>query len=82
MISWFLFFFLVHIFVLIAICLVLRCPSSESSSQALSVFNKAGLLDVVIQCLEQYPQNVELAISAGRLKLSTLNCHVDMLALC
>ncbi|KAG8001379.1 HEAT repeat-containing protein 3 [Nibea albiflora] len=37
----------------------------ESSSQALSVFNKAGLLDVVIQCLERHPQNVELAISAA-----------------
>ncbi|KAE8297354.1 HEAT repeat-containing protein 3 [Larimichthys crocea] len=37
----------------------------ESSSQALSMFNKAGLLDVVIQCLERHPQNVELAISAA-----------------
>lgn len=41
------------------------CRCSESSSQALSVFNKAGLLDVVVQCLERHPQNVELAISAG-----------------
>ncbi|XP_038557057.1 HEAT repeat-containing protein 3 [Micropterus salmoides] len=37
----------------------------ESSSQALSVFNKAGLLDVVVQCLERHPYNVELAISAA-----------------
>ncbi|KAM4602377.1 HEAT repeat-containing protein 3 isoform 2-T2 [Polymixia lowei] len=37
----------------------------ESSSQALSVFNKAGLLDVVLQCLERHPHNVELAISAA-----------------
>lgn len=37
----------------------------ESSSQALSVFNKAGLLDVVIQCLERHPHNTELAISAA-----------------
>lgn len=37
----------------------------ESSSQALSVFNKAGLLDVVVQCLERHPHNVELAISAA-----------------
>ncbi|TKS69792.1 HEAT repeat-containing protein 3 [Collichthys lucidus] len=37
----------------------------ESSSQALSMFNKAGLLDVVIPCLERHPQNVELAISAA-----------------
>ncbi|XP_076012222.1 HEAT repeat-containing protein 3 [Genypterus blacodes] len=38
----------------------------ESSSQALSVFNKAGLLDVVVQCLEKYPNNVELALSAAQ----------------
>ncbi|XP_058485168.1 HEAT repeat-containing protein 3 [Solea solea] len=37
----------------------------ESSSQALSVFNKAGLLDLVVQCLERHPHNIELAISAG-----------------
>ncbi|XP_029284580.1 HEAT repeat-containing protein 3 [Cottoperca gobio] len=37
----------------------------ESSSQSLSVFNKAGLLDVVVQCLERHPHNVELAISAA-----------------
>ncbi|XP_029952842.1 HEAT repeat-containing protein 3 [Salarias fasciatus] len=37
----------------------------ESSSQALSVFNKSGLLDVVVQCLERHPDNVELAISAA-----------------
>ncbi|XP_023131606.1 HEAT repeat-containing protein 3 isoform X1 [Amphiprion ocellaris] len=37
----------------------------ESSSQALSVFNKSGLLDVVVQCLERHPHNVELAISAA-----------------
>lgn len=37
----------------------------ESSCQALSIFNKASLLDVVVQCLERYTQNVELAISAA-----------------
>ncbi|XP_070690905.1 HEAT repeat-containing protein 3 [Pempheris klunzingeri] len=37
----------------------------ESSSQALSVFNKAGLLDVVVQCLERQTDNVELALSAA-----------------
>ena len=46
--------------------LMVCCVSSESSSQALSMFNKSGLLDVVVQCLERHPQNVELAISAGR----------------
>ncbi|XP_059215292.1 HEAT repeat-containing protein 3 [Centropristis striata] len=37
----------------------------ESSSQSLSVFNKAGLLDLVVQCLERHPHNVQLAISAA-----------------
>ncbi|XP_034536328.1 HEAT repeat-containing protein 3 [Notolabrus celidotus] len=37
----------------------------ESSSQALSVFNKSGLLDVVVQCMERHPHNTELAISAA-----------------
>ncbi|KAM9410577.1 HEAT repeat-containing protein 3 [Pholidichthys leucotaenia] len=37
----------------------------ESSSMALSVFNKSGLLDVVVQCLERHPRNVELAVSAA-----------------
>lgn len=45
---------------------VLYHPVSESSSQALSLFNKAGLLDVVLQCLEQHPHNLELALSAGK----------------
>uniref|UniRef100_A0A665VJ17 SYO1-like TPR repeats domain-containing protein n=1 Tax=Echeneis naucrates TaxID=173247 RepID=A0A665VJ17_ECHNA len=34
-------------------------------NQALSVFNKAGLLDLVVQCLERQPHNMELAISAA-----------------
>lgn len=37
----------------------------ESSSHALSVFNKSGLLDLVVQCLDRHPHNVELAISAA-----------------
>ncbi|XP_034740557.1 HEAT repeat-containing protein 3 [Etheostoma cragini] len=37
----------------------------ESSSQSLSVFNKSGLLDMVVQCLERHPHNMELAISAA-----------------
>ncbi|KAI4830758.1 hypothetical protein KUCAC02_002371 [Chaenocephalus aceratus] len=37
----------------------------ESSSQSLSVFNKAGLLDMVVQCLETHQHNMELAISAA-----------------
>ncbi|XP_034041897.1 HEAT repeat-containing protein 3 [Thalassophryne amazonica] len=37
----------------------------ECSSQALSIFNKAGLLDLVVQCLERYTHNMDLAISAA-----------------
>ncbi|XP_054626821.1 HEAT repeat-containing protein 3 [Dunckerocampus dactyliophorus] len=37
----------------------------ESSNQAVSLFNKSGLLDVVVQCLERHPHNVELATSAA-----------------
>ncbi|KAL1007468.1 hypothetical protein UPYG_G00087210 [Umbra pygmaea] len=37
----------------------------ESSSQALSVFNKAGLLDVLLQCLERHTRNIKLALSAA-----------------
>ncbi|KAJ7994915.1 hypothetical protein DPEC_G00254460 [Dallia pectoralis] len=37
----------------------------ESSTQALSVFNKAGLLDVILQCLEKHTHNIQLALSAA-----------------
>lgn len=37
----------------------------ESSSQALTLFNKSDLVDVVVHCLERHPSNVELAISAA-----------------
>ncbi|KAK2919767.1 HEAT repeat-containing protein 3 [Channa argus] len=37
----------------------------ESSSQALSMFNKSGLLDAVVLCMERHQHNVELAISAA-----------------
>ncbi|KAI1890170.1 hypothetical protein AGOR_G00170910 [Albula goreensis] len=38
----------------------------ECCGRAVSVFNKEGLLDVVIQCLQQHPHNMELALSAAR----------------
>ncbi|XP_013982711.1 HEAT repeat-containing protein 3 [Salmo salar] len=37
----------------------------ESSSQALSVFNKAGILVVILHCLERYTHNIKLALSAA-----------------
>uniref|UniRef100_A0A674B889 HEAT repeat containing 3 n=1 Tax=Salmo trutta TaxID=8032 RepID=A0A674B889_SALTR len=38
---------------------------NESSSQALSVFNKAGILVVILQCLERHTHNIKLALSAA-----------------
>uniref|UniRef100_A0A8C1VLZ5 HEAT repeat containing 3 n=1 Tax=Cyprinus carpio TaxID=7962 RepID=A0A8C1VLZ5_CYPCA len=37
----------------------------ESSSTAVAVFNKTGLLDVLLHCLQRHPQYMELAISAA-----------------
>lgn len=51
----------------------------ESSSQALSVFNKAGLLDVVVQCLETHPHNVELAISAAHCLHTVTEDNLELL---
>lgn len=44
---------------------VLLCVGSENSSTAVSVFNKAGLVDALLHCLERHHQNMELALSAG-----------------
>ncbi|KAJ8394910.1 hypothetical protein AAFF_G00040330 [Aldrovandia affinis] len=38
----------------------------ECCSRALSVFNRAGLLEILIQCLDRHPHNMELALSAAR----------------
>ncbi|XP_077567848.1 HEAT repeat-containing protein 3 [Stigmatopora nigra] len=64
----------------------LLCNLCENSDQALSVFNKSGLLDVVVQCLERHPHNVELATSAAQCLhtvsednpelLRSVNCNV------
>ena len=49
---------------------------SENSSQAVSLFNKAGLLDVLVLCLERHEQKVELALSAGKtLQKHHMLCH-------
>ncbi|XP_078527495.1 HEAT repeat-containing protein 3 isoform X1 [Lissotriton helveticus] len=37
----------------------------ESSSRAVSLFNKECCLDLVLRCLKKFPTNVELAISAA-----------------
>lgn len=61
-----------YLLLVLHVSLTLCCASSESSSHALSVFNKAGLLDVIVQCLDRHPHNVELAISAGKLNMYML----------
>lgn len=42
------------------------------------MFNKSGLLDVVVQCLEKHPHNPELAISAGMSKAFILICYLTL----
>ncbi|KAG9260931.1 HEAT repeat-containing protein 3 [Astyanax mexicanus] len=37
----------------------------ESSSTAVSVFNRTGLTDALLLCLERHPQNIQLAVSAA-----------------
>ncbi|KAI5626173.1 HEAT repeat-containing protein 3, partial [Silurus asotus] len=37
----------------------------ESSSKAVSVFNRARLLDVLLPCIEKHPHNMQLALSAA-----------------
>nr|XP_046201623.1 HEAT repeat-containing protein 3-like isoform X3 [Oncorhynchus gorbuscha] len=46
-------------------CCIITLSVSESSSQALSMFNKAGILDVILQCLERHTHNIKLALSAA-----------------
>ncbi|KAJ8281001.1 hypothetical protein GJAV_G00062160 [Gymnothorax javanicus] len=51
----------------------------ESSSQAISVFNKAGLLNLLIQCLERHPYNMDLALSAARCLHTVTEENTDLL---
>ncbi|XP_066509996.1 HEAT repeat-containing protein 3-like [Hoplias malabaricus] len=37
----------------------------ENSSTAVAVFNRSGLLDTLLPCLERHPHNIQLAISAA-----------------
>ncbi|KAI4890794.1 hypothetical protein NFI96_010582, partial [Prochilodus magdalenae] len=37
----------------------------ENSSTAMSVFNRAGLLDALLPCLERHPHSIQLALSAA-----------------
>ncbi|XP_078066985.1 HEAT repeat-containing protein 3 isoform X2 [Mustelus asterias] len=51
----------------------------ESSSTAVSVFNKEGLLDVCIQCLRRFNVNVELAISAAYCLQTITEDNIELL---
>uniref|UniRef100_A0A8B9HMR8 SYO1-like TPR repeats domain-containing protein n=1 Tax=Astyanax mexicanus TaxID=7994 RepID=A0A8B9HMR8_ASTMX len=43
----------------------LLCGHITSSSTAVSVFNRTGLTDALLLCLERHPQNIQLAVSAA-----------------
>ncbi|XP_018421244.1 PREDICTED: HEAT repeat-containing protein 3 [Nanorana parkeri] len=52
----------------------------ESNSKALSVFNKENCVDIVIQCLNKFPTNLELAISAAYCLQTVTEDNSDLLA--
>uniref|UniRef100_A0A4W3JRW4 HEAT repeat containing 3 n=1 Tax=Callorhinchus milii TaxID=7868 RepID=A0A4W3JRW4_CALMI len=52
----------------------------ESSSRAVFVFNKEGLLDVCLQCLRQFSTNVELALSAAYCLQAVTEDNAELLA--
>uniref|UniRef100_A0A8C5PWI9 HEAT repeat containing 3 n=1 Tax=Leptobrachium leishanense TaxID=445787 RepID=A0A8C5PWI9_9ANUR len=51
----------------------------ESSSTALSIFNKESCVDVVLQCLSKFPSNMELAISAAYCLHTVTEDNTDLL---
>ncbi|XP_075433130.1 HEAT repeat-containing protein 3 isoform X2 [Ascaphus truei] len=52
----------------------------ESSSKALSVFNKEKCWDIVLRCLTRFPTNMELAISAAYCLQTVTEDNPDLLA--
>ncbi|XP_072135702.1 HEAT repeat-containing protein 3 isoform X1 [Mobula birostris] len=52
----------------------------ESSSKAVSVFNKEGLLDICILCLRKFNDNIELAISAAYCLQTVTEDNTELLA--
>ncbi|XP_051884402.1 HEAT repeat-containing protein 3 [Pristis pectinata] len=52
----------------------------ESSSRAVSVFNKEGLLDICILCLRRFNDNIELAISAAYCLQTVTEDNTELLA--
>ncbi|XP_053305539.1 HEAT repeat-containing protein 3 [Spea bombifrons] len=52
----------------------------ESSSKALSIFNKESCVDIVLQCLNMFSKNIELAISAAYCLQTVTEDNPDLLA--
>ncbi|KAM4614515.1 HEAT repeat-containing protein 3 [Discoglossus pictus] len=52
----------------------------ESSSKALSIFNKESCVDIVLQCLRRFSTNIELAISAAYCLQTVTEDNPDLLA--
>ncbi|XP_032892255.1 HEAT repeat-containing protein 3 isoform X1 [Amblyraja radiata] len=52
----------------------------ESSSRAVCVFNKEGLLDICILCLRRFMDNIELAISAAYCLQTVAEDNAELLA--
>ncbi|MBN3311043.1 HEAT3 protein, partial [Amia calva] len=51
----------------------------ESSSLALSVFNKQGLLELLMLCLQRHPQHTELAVSAAHCLQTVTEDNAELL---
>ncbi|CAH2324696.1 HEAT repeat-containing 3 [Pelobates cultripes] len=52
----------------------------ESSSTALTIFNKENCLEIVLQCLSKFPNNMELAISAAYCLQTVTEDNPELLA--
>ncbi|KAM8946940.1 HEAT repeat-containing protein 3 [Pelodytes ibericus] len=52
----------------------------ESSSKALTIFNKESCIDIVLQCLSKFPNNLELAISAAYCLQTVTEDNSDLLS--
>ncbi|XP_078257766.1 HEAT repeat-containing protein 3 [Rhinoraja longicauda] len=52
----------------------------ESSSRAVSVFNKEGLLDICILCLRRFQDNIELAVSTAHCLQTVTEDNPELLA--
>nr|XP_033788444.1 HEAT repeat-containing protein 3-like [Geotrypetes seraphini] len=51
----------------------------ESSSRALSIFNKEGCVDIILQCLKRFSTNIELSVSAAYCLQTVTEDNPDLL---